>query len=64
MRERFRDHPHWKDCAEFCEKYDQNSFDPAYDTLPLEHFEPLVAKVFAEPRKSIYLNEETGRIVG
>ena len=64
MRDRFRDHPHWKDCAEFCEKYDQNSFDPAYDTLPLEHFEPLVAKVFAEPRKSIYLNEETGRIVG
>ncbi len=64
MRDRFRDHPHWKDCAEFCEKYDQNSFDPAYDTLPLEHFEPLVAKVFAEPRKSIYLNEETGRIAG
>ena len=64
MRDRFRDHPHWKDCAEFCEKYDQNSFDPAYDTLPLEHFEPLVATVFAEPRKSIYLDEETGRIAG
>ena len=64
MRDRFRDHPHWKDCAEFCEKYDQNSFDPDYDTLPLEHFEPLVSKVFAEPRKSIYLDEETGRIAG
>ena len=64
MRDRLRDHPHWKDCAEFCEKYDQNSFDPDYDTLPLEHFEPLVAKVFAEPRKSIYLDEETGRIAG
>ena len=64
MRDRFRDHPHWKDCAEFCEKYDQNSFDPDYDTLPLEHFEPLVAKVFARTRKSIYLDEETGRIAG
>lgn len=62
MRDRFRDHPHWKDCAEFCEKYDQNSFDPSYDTLPLEDFAPLVEKVFAAPRKSIYLNEETGRI--
>ena len=62
MRDRYRDHPHWKDCAEFCEKYDQNSFDPSYGTLPLEEFAPLVEKVFAAPRKSIYLNEETGRI--
>jgi len=55
MRDRFRDHPYWKDCAEFCEKYDQNSFDPAYDTLALEHFEPLVESVFASLKKSIYL---------
>ena len=62
MRDRFREHPHWKDCAEFCEKYDQNSFDPRYDTLRLEDFAPLVEKVFASPNKSIYLNDETGRI--
>jgi len=62
MRDRFRDHPHWKDCAEFCEKYDQNSFDPSYDTMPLEEFVPLVEKIFAAPRKSIYLNQETGRM--
>ena len=27
LRDQFRDHPWWKDCAAFCEKYDQNSFD-------------------------------------
>lgn len=58
MRDRFRDHEWWRDCAEFCEKYDQNSFDPAYDTLPLEAFEPAVRAVFAKPRKSIYLADE------
>jgi len=58
MRDRFRDHPYFTDCAEFCEKYDQNSFDPAYDTLTLEHFEPLVESVFAAPKKSIYLEGE------
>ena len=57
LRDRFRDHEHWRDCAEFCEKYDQNSFDPEYDTLPLEAFEPAVRAVFAAPRKSIYVSD-------
>ena len=58
MRDRFRGHPYWKDCAEFCEKYDQNSFDADYDTLPLEHFVPMVHAVFSQPRKSIYIPDE------
>ena len=45
-RERFRDHPCFDSCAEFCERWDQSSFDPDYDTLPLEHFEPMVREVF------------------
>ena len=57
MRDRLRDHAYWRDCAEFCEKYDQNSFDPEFDTLPLDAFEPAVRKVFAAPRKSIYVSE-------
>jgi len=32
----------------FADEWDQIAFDPAYDTLPLEHFEPLVRKVFAQ----------------
>jgi predicted HD phosphohydrolase len=57
MRDRFRDHEWFRDCAEFCEKYDQNSFDPDYDTLSLEAFEPAVRELFSSPRKSIYVPE-------
>jgi predicted HD phosphohydrolase len=46
-RERYRDHPQFEACAEFCARYDQNCFDPDYDTLPLEHFEPMVRRIFA-----------------
>ena len=60
MRDRFRDHEWFRDCAEFCEKYDQNCFDPDYDTLPLEAFEPLVRKLFAAPRRSLYQSEDGG----
>ena len=49
-RDRYRDHPWFDACAEFCAEYDQNCFDPEYESLPLEHFEPMVRRVFAEPR--------------
>ena len=55
LRDRYRDHEWFRDCAEFCEKYDQNCFDSEYDTQPLESFEPALRKIFAEPRKSIYV---------
>ena len=54
MRERFRDHPWFDYCAEFCAEYDQNSFDPDYPTEPLEHFEPLIRSMLAAPKRSIY----------
>jgi predicted HD phosphohydrolase len=54
-RDRYREHPHYAACAEFCEKYDQNCFDPHFRSLALEHFEPVVARVFAEPR---YLDDD------
>ena len=46
-RERHRGHPHFEACADFCERWDQVSFDPAYDTLPLEAFEPMVRRLLA-----------------
>jgi predicted HD phosphohydrolase len=45
-RDRFRGHPWFAGCVEFCERYDENCFDPEYDWLPLEHFAPAVAEVF------------------
>jgi len=51
-RERFRGHPHFQACADFCERWDQNSFDPDYATPPLEAFEPAVRRLFARtPRE-------------
>jgi len=46
-RERFRAHPWFDDCARFCERWDQVSFDPDYDTLELETFAPMVERIFA-----------------
>ena len=54
MRDEYRDSPYWHACAEFCAKYDQNSFDPDYECMSIEEFEPMVRNVFAKPRKSIY----------
>ena len=54
MRDEFKDHEYWDDCAEFCAKYDQNSFDPEYENMSIEEFIPMVHKVFSRPRKSIY----------
>jgi len=48
-RERFRDHPWFQRCADFCERWDQASFDPDFPTLPLSAFEPAVRRVFMRP---------------
>lgn len=50
-RDRLRDHPHFNACADFCENWDQCSFDPHYATMPLEAFEPMIGRLFQkEPR--------------
>jgi predicted HD phosphohydrolase len=56
VRERFRGSPHFEACLEFCTKYDQAAFDPAYDSEPLEFFEPMVQRVMAKPLASLYIN--------
>ncbi len=49
-RDLYAGHVWFDDCAEFCEKYDQNCFAPNYESLPLEFFAPMVKRVFsAEP---------------
>tara|TARA_R110000868_G_scaffold152566_1_gene377721 strand:+ start:2813 stop:3400 length:588 start_codon:yes stop_codon:yes gene_type:complete len=54
MREQYRDHQYFAACQEFCEKYDQTAFDPDYVSEPLEFFEPMVRRVMAAPKRSIY----------
>jgi len=58
LRDRFRGHEWFDYTAEFCEVYDQSSFDPKYESMRLEEFEPMLRKVFARPRRSIYLRSD------
>ncbi|MEQ8349343.1 MAG: hypothetical protein RIB84_00055 [Sneathiellaceae bacterium] len=61
MREQFRGHPGFERTAEFCEKYDSPAFDPEAEILPLTAFEPMVRRLFASPRNSIYLQAMADR---
>lgn len=46
-RDRYRDSPYFDAAARFCGAWDQQAFDPDYDTLPIEFFEPMLREVFA-----------------
>lgn len=48
-RDIYKGHPYYESCVKFCERWDQSSFDPDYPTRSLEHFEPLVRKIFTRP---------------
>lgn len=45
-RDRYRDNPWFDDAVEFCEKYDENCFDPDYDSKSLAFFRPMLEEVF------------------
>ena len=51
-RDKFRNHKYYQDTVDFCEKYDQSSFDPNYKSMSLKEFEPMVKKIF--DRKPFY----------
>ncbi len=54
LRENFRSHTHFERTAEFCELYDNPAFDPNAETLPIEAFMPMLLRVMAQPRQSVY----------
>ena len=59
-REKFRGHPAFEKCVEFCAKYDQMAFDPDYDTMPLEAFAPMVRRIFAREPWGAHAKEDGG----
>jgi predicted HD phosphohydrolase len=61
LRDQFKGHEFYDRTAEFCADYDQPAFDPAYDTHPLEHYEPLVRQLLSAPKRSIYMADD-GRV--
>jgi len=46
-RKKYEGHKYYQDTVNFCENWDQKSFDPNYESLPLKEFEPLVKKIFS-----------------
>ena len=42
-----RAHPYFERTKQFCDDYDGASFDPEYETLPIEAFEPQIRAVFS-----------------
>ena len=47
QREKYKGHKYYQDTINFCEKYDQCSFDPKYKSMSLEEFAPMVKRIFA-----------------
>ena len=56
-RDCYRDHQWYDDAIRFCELYDQNCFDPDYNTEPLSFFAPMVERLFG--RETVH-DFETG----
>ena len=57
LREKFRGHPHFEKTEEFCRLFDQVAFDANFKSMPLKAFEPMLQRVFSQPRRSIYVAE-------
>lgn len=54
MREQFRDSPFFERTARFCQIYDNPAFDADMEKLSLDEFEPMLRRVFSQPKNSIY----------
>ncbi len=47
QRDKYKSHKYFKETVDFCENWDQKSFDPNYKSLPLKEFESYVNKIFS-----------------
>ena len=47
QRDKYKDHEYYEDTLNFCEKWDQVSFDPRFKSLTLKDFEPLIKRIFS-----------------
>jgi len=47
QRDKYKGHKYYKDTVDFCENWDQKSFDPNFKSFPLKEFEPMVKKIFS-----------------
>ena len=62
LRDNFKAHPSYERTAEFCQKYDNPAFSATAATLPIAEFEPMLRRVMAQPRKSLYKSAVDSRM--
>jgi predicted HD phosphohydrolase len=55
LRDKYQGHPHFANTEEFCRLFDQVAFDPGFESMPLEAFEPMLGRVLSQPRRSMYV---------
>ena len=53
-REKYKDNKYNQATVDYCEKYDQCSFDPNYKSMSLKDFEPMVRNIFSRKPYSHY----------
>ena len=53
QREKYKDHEYYNDAVNFCERWDQASFDPDYESMSLEDFAPMVKRIFSRKPYSL-----------
>ena len=54
MRDMFKGHAHYERTAEFIALYDSPAFDTSKEILPMSEFEPILRRVLAQPKQSVY----------
>src|SRR3954464_7496577 len=54
LREQFRGHPCFERTAHFCEAHAAPASAPSAEPLPLGAFEPMVRRLFAAPKQTLY----------
>lgn len=54
LRDQFKDHPYYDRTVEFIDRYDSPAFDDSAEIYPLTVFEPMVRRLFAAPKRSLY----------
>ena len=47
QRDKYKGHKYYQDTVDFCENWDQKSFDPNFKSLSLQEFEPFIKKIFS-----------------
>lgn len=54
LRDGFKGQPHYERTAEFVALYDDPAFDPSAEALPITEFEPMLRRLMAAPKNSVY----------